>query len=403
MAVSKFKEVKGGITFPRGFVAAGVTAGIKVSKKPDLGLVASALPCTAAGAFTTNTVRASCVDWNAAILPSSHIRAIIVNSGNANACTGTRGEEDTKTMATLAAQFTGCDEREVCVASTGVIGHYMPMPKVKKAIPDLCRQLSAKRGTDFAQAIMTTDLVKKECSFECLISGKPVRFGAAAKGSGMIAPNMATMLGFVTTDAAITAKALNTIVKRVVNRTFNNLTVDGDTSTNDMVVVLANGVSGITVRTAAELKQFEEALHHICSCMCKKIASDGEGATKCIKVTITGAKTEAEAQKTVKAIANSSLVKTAMFGRDPNWGRILAAIGYSGSAFSKTKIEVCISGLTVFKAMRPVEFNSVKMVKALKEHEVDIWANMGVGKAEAISHTCDLTYDYIKINADYHT
>jgi glutamate N-acetyltransferase/amino-acid N-acetyltransferase len=402
---TNIREIEGGVTAAKGFSAGAVTAGIKVSGLPDCGLLASAAPCSAAGAFTTNAVRASSVDWCESILPGSAVRAVFANSGNANACTGQRGVRDTKKITALVGAKIGVNPQSVCVASTGVIGHYLPMDKIRKNIPALYKgvEASARGGSAFAGAIMTTDTKKKEAAVAVETPKGNFTIGGCAKGSGMIHPNMATMLSFITTDASIDPALLNAIVKSVVDRSFNNLTVDGDTSTNDMVLVLANGMSGVSVTGAAEAGLFREALFVVCDGLCKKIAQDGEGATKRVEVRVCGGKTFADAKRAAKAVANSCLVKTALYGNDPNWGRILCAVGYSGAGFSKDRLTLSLCGKRVFKKGRPLPFSARELSKKMKEKEVVIDIDLGEGKECAVAHTCDLTYGYIKINAEYHT
>jgi glutamate N-acetyltransferase/amino-acid N-acetyltransferase len=403
---NRIVQIKGGVTAAKGFKAGAVTAGIKDSKKPDCGLVISEKPCSAAGAFTTNAVRASSVDWCEGVLPGNAVRAMFCNSGNANACTGERGVRDTKKIAGAISAMLGSEKESVLIASTGVIGHFLPMEKIEKNLPALFKnasKVSENGGTVFAGAIMTTDTKKKECSFSVKTSSGTFVIGGCTKGSGMIHPNMATMLAFITTDANVAPAKLNTIVKSVVERTFNNLTVDGDTSTNDMVLVLANGMSGVSTASCEASEAFEEALYKVCDVLCKKIAADGEGATKCVEIHAIGGKTPADAKKAAKAIAGSNLVKTALYGNDPNWGRILCAIGYSGASFSKEKLTLWLCGTRVFKAMRPVKFDAKKLSAAMKKPGIRIDVDLGMGKETAVAHTCDLTYDYIRINAEYHT
>jgi glutamate N-acetyltransferase/amino-acid N-acetyltransferase len=397
------RSISGGITAAKGFRASAIKAGIKASGAPDEALLFSDVPCASAGTFTANSVRASSVDWCEDLLPSAKVRAVFCNAGNANACTGNRGVGDTRAIAVAAAKtFKGAPET-VLVAATGVIGQFLPMKKILPTIPVLAATLSGDGGRSFAEAIMTTDTKKKECAFE-VASGKcAYRIGGCAKGSGMIHPKMATMLCFITSDAAIAPKTLSPIVKRVVDRTFNNLTVDGDTSTNDMVLTLANGASGVKVASAADAARFEEALHAVCSKLCKKIAEDGEGATKRVEITVTGARSYTDAKKAAKAVANSNLVKTALFGNDPNWGRIVCAVGYSGAMFSKEKISVALCGTPVFKAMRPLPFQVHALQKKLAGKVVAIDIHLGSGDQCAVAHTCDFSYDYVKINAEYHT
>jgi glutamate N-acetyltransferase / amino-acid N-acetyltransferase len=397
------KQLRGGITAARGFAASSCKAGIKSSGGLDAAFLLSEASCTAAGAFTTNKVRASSVAWCESLLPASDIRALFCNSGNANACTGKRGEQDTRAVADNIARAFGGKSQSVLVASTGVIGQFLPTGNIFARIPLLTGSLSKKGSAGFAKAILTTDTKTKESACEVTLSKGKCVLGGCAKGSGMISPKMATMLCFITSDAAIDAPHLNAMVKRVVDRTFNNLTVDGDTSTNDMVLVLANGMSGVRVTSKSDLACFEEGLFTLCNRLCMLIAEDGEGATKRVEININGAKTEADAKLAAKAIANSNLVKTALFGNDPNWGRIVCAIGYSGAAFSSEKISVKLCGTEVFKAMRPMAFPVDKLRKKLSGKVAVIDVDLGLGKHVAIAHTCDFSYDYVKINAEYHT
>jgi glutamate N-acetyltransferase / amino-acid N-acetyltransferase len=401
-------QKEGGVTAAKGFHAGAVTAGIKDSKKPDCGLIISERPCSAAGAFTTNAVRASSVDWCEGLLPTAAVRAVFCNSGNANACTGDRGVHDTRKIAADISGLLRVKKESVLVASTGVIGHFLPMANMGKSLPKLfgnAMKASAEGGSAFAGAIMTTDTKKKECSFFVKTSAAGAfTIGGCAKGSGMIHPDMATMLAFITTDAKIPFQRLNSLVKSVVDRTFNNLTIDGDTSTNDMVLVLANGMSGLSVAPKGPAASaFEDALHAVCDTLCRKIAEDGEGATKRVEVRVQGGASFGDAKKAAKAIANSNLVKTALFGNDPNWGRILCAVGYSGARFSKEKLVLRLCGTTVFKRMRPAPFDAARVSGRMKSPVVRIDVDLGIGKECAVAHTCDLTYDYIKINAEYHT
>lgn len=399
----KLRCIEGGVTAANGFTAGGISAGIKSGGGSDVGIVYSKKKCVAAGTFTTNKIRASCVEWCSSHLPSTTIRAMVCNSGCANACTGKKGEKDTAELAKSVAEELSVEKDEVLVASTGVIGAYLPMEKIRGVLPVLRSHLNEEGGDAFARAIMTTDLVQKECAVSVRSGRDSYVLGGCAKGSGMICPNMATMLGFITTDASITKAKLDPVVKRVVNRTFNNLTVDGDTSTNDMVLVLSNGMSGVKVSDANDLKLFEEALYEVCNDLCSKIAADGEGATKRVEITVKGAATEEDARLAAKAIANSNLTKCALFGNDPNWGRIACAVGYSGARFSDQKMSIKLCGIPVFKNVRPVPFDETKIHHELKKKIVTIDVNLGLGKAAAVAHTCDFSYDYVKINAEYHT
>jgi glutamate N-acetyltransferase/amino-acid N-acetyltransferase len=284
-----------------------------------------------------------------------------------------------------------------------VIGHFLPVGNILAQIPSLARCLSRDGGARFAEAILTTDTRTKECAVEIAFDKGKCVLGGCAKGSGMICPNMATMLCFIATDAVIDAAVLDRIVKRVVDRTFNNLTVDGDTSTNDMVLVLANGASGVRIKSRADLALFEEGVFTLCNDLCKLIAEDGEGATKRVEISVAGGKTEADAKRAAQAIANSNLVKTALFGNDPNWGRIVCAIGYSGARFSEKNISVKLCGAQVFKGMRPTPFPEKLLSKKLAGKIATIDVDLGQGTHTAIAHTCDFSYDYVKINAEYHT
>jgi len=398
-------KIRGGVTAAAGFSAGAVKAKIKSGEGNDLALLSSESPCSAAGAMTTNKIRASSVEWCASHLPSNAIHAVVCNSGCANACTGEQGVKDTEAMAAIVAQAIGVADDAVLVASTGVIGHFLPMDHISAAMPALSASLlqSPKGGTLFSKAIMTTDLTKKESAVKVAHGGNHYVIGGCTKGSGMICPNMATMLAFITTDAKITSRRLDTIVKRVVDRTFNNLTVDGDTSTNDMALVLANGASGCAISDKASLDRFEEALYEVCNDLCKQIAADGEGATKRVGINISGAYSEAEAKMAAKAIANSNLVKCALFGNDPNWGRIACAVGYSGARFSDRSMTIRLCGIPVFENLRPLPFDQKKAHNALSKKVVTIEVDLGVGGACAVAHTCDFSYDYVKINAEYHT
>ncbi|MBN1576707.1 MAG: bifunctional glutamate N-acetyltransferase/amino-acid acetyltransferase ArgJ [Chitinispirillaceae bacterium] len=397
------RKIRGGITAAAGFSAGGVRAGIKRSGEPDLALLFSDRRCSAAGTFTTNKIRASSVDWSKCRLPSNAIRAVVCNSGCANACTGRRGVKDTAAMARFAASALGIAADAMLVAATGVIGHFLPIDAVAAAMPELKRKLSDNGGTSFVKAIMTTDRVRKESAVAVKSGRRGYTIGGCAKGSGMIRPDMATMLAFIATDAAITPARLDPIVKRVVNRTFNNLTVDGDTSTNDMLLVLANGASGRAVVGKTALAAFEEGLYAVCNDLCTRIAADGEGATKRVEVRVKRGATEAEAKKAALAVANSNLTKCALFGNDPNWGRIACAVGYSGARFSDRTMTIHLCGIPVFKNLQPLPFDQMKAHDALKKKVVSIDINLGIGKATAVAHTCDFSYDYVKINAEYHT
>lgn len=400
---------------PRGFSFAGVRCGLK-NKRNDLGLIVSETPARAAGVFTTNNVRAACVDHSRRTLAGGRLRAVVVNSGNANCCTGLQGERDTARMAELTAQAVGIDADQIAVASTGVIGHLLDMVKVERGIADAGQHL----GTDivpFMDAILTTDLVEKWARVEVTaegallgdvaspaIPGAGADAGAArvtgfAKGSGMIAPNMATMLGFIVTDLDAEDLDLNAILRRVADRSFNCMTVDGDTSTNDMLLVLANGASGVKPTEA----QFEAALEAVCVSLAKQVARDGEGATKLVEVRVTGTDNP---KKIARTIGESPLVKTAMFGCDPNWGRVLMAAGRAGVPFQPTDatLNLIMDGeeYTLFEAGAPASFDPKRVSTALKADYVVIDLNLGEGETATV-YTCDFGYGYVRINAEYHT
>jgi len=289
------------------------------------------------------------------------------------------------------------------VASTGVIGKPLPMDKIQSALPELSKVLSSEGGTNFSTAIMTTDTKEKQSAVRIETSQGVFFMGGTAKGSGMIHPNMATMLAFICTDASIEPELLDRTVKQTVNRTFNNLTVDGDTSTNDMVLVLANGASPVTISSESDLLLFEKALYTVCNDLCKQIAADGEGATKRVEINVTGARNETDAKLAAKAVANSNLTKCALFGNDPNWGRIACAVGYSGAQFSKEKMTIHLCKVPVFKNMQPELFDESSLHNALKSKVVTIDIDLGLGSFSAVAHTCDFSYDYVKINAEYRT
>lgn len=397
--------IEGGVTAPRGFMAAGVHAGIKRQKK-DIALVYSERPCTAAATYTTNRVKAAPLWVTEEHVRAGAIRAVVVNSGNANACTGQRGLEDARRMAEICARELGLSSsHEVVVASTGVIGTPLPMDKIEAGIVQASAALSPAGGHDAALGIMTTDTRTKEVAFVCESDGVRFRIGGMAKGSGMIHPNMATMLAFITTDAAVPKEFLQKQLKEAVDVSFNMITVDGDTSTNDMAVVLANGAEEaaqiVPGSPLAEL--FSRALKRVCIELAKMIAADGEGATKLVEVRVKGAKSYEDARLAVKAIANSSLVKTAVYGEDANWGRILCAAGYSGAEFDPEKTSVYLGDVAVFHRGAGVAFDEEEAKQALSGSEVVITVDLGEGKAQATGWTCDLTYDYVKINASYRT
>lgn len=393
-----------GVTFPRGFYASGVSCGIKRKEAArDLAIVYSEKMCVAAGVFTRSVVKAAPVLVTAQHLQNGRLQAIVANSGNANACTGQDGIRDAVVMAESTAGALGIDSADVGVCSTGVIGASLPMEQVVSGIAIAASTLSEHGGVDACEAIMTTDTTQKiiEKSFE--IDGKEVRIGGMAKGSGMICPNMATMLAFITTDAVIDAQTLDSAFRYCVDRSFNIITVDGDTSTNDSAIILANGLSG-----AAKIKpgtyDYDIFLHNLLDALeflAKEMARDGEGATKLVEVRVTGCATYEDALCIGKAIANSNLVKTAIYGCDANWGRILAAAGYSGIDFDPDLVRVYLGDVCTATKGMGVPFDEDRARHTLSQDEVVITVDINQGEAEARVWTCDLTHDYITINGSY--
>ena len=406
MTSAKFTAISGGVSAAKNFYANGTTAGIKKSQNPDLGIIYSDIDCIAAGTFTTNRVKAACVLINKETLPSKNIRAVICNSGNANACTGQRGIDDAKTVAECAARALNLENEKAAVltASTGIIGEFLPVEKICAAIPSLVKNSSKNKARDFATAIMTTDTKQKECAYEIQLSHGTFVIGGCCKGAGMIAPNMATMLGFIATDLIIDIDELNVLHKKTVDATFNNVTVDGDTSTNDMVIVMANGASGISAKNDEDKKLIEEAFFTVYNELCAKIAEDGEGATKRVEIRVSNGKNFTDCKLAAKSVANSNLTKCAMFGNDPNWGRILCATGYSGAEVEAEKIVVKLCETVVFDKGSPANFNAAELSAKMKSKLVLIEIDLGFANGSfAVAHTCDFSYDYVKINAEYTT
>lgn len=402
-------EVKGGVTAPAGFLAAGVHADVKGKggTKKDVAVLFSRVPCAAAGVYTQSKVKAAPVVLTQQRLGQGGgtIQAVVANSGNANACTGEQGWQDAVTMAEVTARALGLQPEDVAVSSTGVIGVTMPMERIAAGIRQAALLVAAEGGHDAAEAIMTTDTFSKEYAVAFELGGTMVTIGAMAKGSGMIHPNMATMLGFVTTDAAIDSGALHVALKAATEKSFNMITVDGDTSTNDMVVAMANGLAKNpkVVLGSAEYGVFAAALEQVLITLAKEIARDGEGATKLLEMRVQGAPTLADARKAAKAVCGSSLVKAALFGEDANWGRVLAALGYSGAEFDPAKVDLWVGDVAMMKAGAPLPFDEAAAAKVLAEKAVVITANLHSGAAEATAWGCDLTYDYVKINGSYRT
>ena len=396
--------VEGGVTAPQGFKASGVAAGIKRSKR-DLALLVSAVPAAAAGVFTTNRVKAAPLLVTAARLEKGVAQAVVVNSGNANACNGPEGYADALAMGRAAALALNLPEELVLVSSTGVIGQRLPVEKIEAALPAAAAALDAGGHLAAAEAILTTDTVVKEAAVRFVLNGCTCTVGGMAKGSGMIHPNMATMLAFLTADVAVEVGALRRALKEAVDASFNMITVDGDTSTNDMVVVLANGQAGNPEIASGgpEYAAFAAALTAVATALAKKVARDGEGATRLIEVRVKGARTTADARLAARAIAASNLVKAAVFGRDANWGRVMAAAGYSGAVFDPERADVFLGAEQVAAGGAGLPFSEERAAAELEKDPVVITVDFGEGEGTAVAWGCDLTYDYVRINASYRT
>jgi glutamate N-acetyltransferase/amino-acid N-acetyltransferase len=419
------KEIEGGVCAPRGFLAGGIRCGIKASsQKRDLALIYSERPCTAAALFTSNRVKAASVLVSREHLARGACRAVIANSGNANACTGEAGLAAARRMAALAAAKLSIPPEEVAVASTGVIGLPLPVAAIEGGMDELAASLRRDGAGDALEAIMTTDTRRKEGALELTLQGVPVRLGAMTKGSGMIHPNMATMLCFITTDAAISRELLEKALRRGVGRSFNRLTVDGDSSTNDMVLIMANGGAGNPpiLTGGADFEALARALEMLCVGLTRAMARDGEGASKLLTVAVRGAADEKTAAVLAKSVAASSLVKAACFGADANWGRVLCALGYAGVPFDPDQADVRFAGprgsLLVCRGGAPVPFSEEAAKAVLSEEEVWILVDLGprrplpeapvslpdpldLGPGDALAWGCDLSYEYVRINGDY--
>lgn len=402
--------ITGGVTAAKGFLAASVEAGIKYQNRKDMAMVYSKTPCRAAGVFTTNVVKAAPVLWDKEVVESEwEAQAIVVNSGIANACTGKLGYEYCRETAGAAADALEISPQSVLICSTGVIGMQLPMEKMTEGVRMLAKAIKPgeEAGTDAAKAIMTTDTRNKQVAVKVTIGGKEVTIGGMCKGSGMIHPNMCTMLAFVTTDVNISKKLLQEALSADVQDTFNMVSVDGDTSTNDTLLVLANGQAGnpeITEK-GADYDTFVEALHYVNETLAKKIAGDGEGATALFEVKVIHADNKEDAKTLAKSVITSSLTKAALFGHDANWGRILCALGYSGAKFDPEAIELYLESsagkILIFKDGMAADYSEEEATRILSCSEVTALVDMKMGEAEATAWGCDLTYDYVKINADY--
>jgi glutamate N-acetyltransferase / amino-acid N-acetyltransferase len=395
---------EGSVTSVKGIKAAGIFCGIKKRKK-DLAIIYSEVPCTAAGVFTQNKVVAAPVILSRGIIQKGKkVRAILVNSGNANACTGEKGYNDSCESQAYVAKKLNVSPEEVLISSTGVIGQHLPMIKLLRGIDLIVPEISVNGGHDSAEAIKTTDLKKKSFAVKVRLVEGEIVIGGICKGSGMIMPNMATMLGFLSTDASIDNCILQNLLSASVSESFNKITVDGETSTNDMLIIIANGISGIKIKDGSEnYTRFLNGLTAICSEMAKSIASDGEGATKLITVSVNNAKTKSDANKVAKAVANSPLVKTAINGNDANWGRILSAAGNSNADFNPDKITIEIDGIPLLLPGYKSEFNEEAVRQALNKSEVCVAINLAEGDQSSTWWTCDFSENYIKINARYRT
>jgi glutamate N-acetyltransferase/amino-acid N-acetyltransferase len=404
MLATSSSTIPGGVTTPRGFRAAGISAGIKPTGNADVALLVSDTPARAAAVFTTNKVQAAAV-----LVSRDHLarsggtaRAIVVNSGCANACTGDVGMRDAREMAEATARVVGCAPEQVLVASTGVIGVALPMEKIRTGIPKAFHALGADQGSAASRAIMTTDPFPKEAAVQIAIAGKTIAIGGMAKGSGMIEPMLATMLAFVTTDADVPPALLSRALTDAVHESFNAITVDGDCSTNDCVMLLANGASGAVVDEAG-YAAFVDGLRAVCRELALGIVRGGEGATKLVTVRVTGAASAAEARKAAKTIANSLLVKTAIHGGDPNWGRLICAAGRAGVAFDASRAAVTMGSIVLFKDGQPHDDLAPKAADYLKGRDIEVGVDLGSGRASSTVWTCDLSADYVRINADYRT
>ena len=404
------KKIEGGVTAAKGYEAAGIASGIRKNGRTDMAIVYSQVPCRAAGTFTTNVAKAAPVKWDQKIVKESeYAQVVIVNSGIANACTGAEGYGYCQDTAEKASEVFGIPAENVLICSTGVIGKQLPMDNIKMGIEMLAtaKSDSIEAGNDAAKAIMTTDTCEKETAVEVEIGGKTVTIGGMAKGSGMIHPNMCTMLSFITTDAAISKSALQKALSEDVDDTYNMISVDGDTSTNDTVLVLANGMAGNEeiVEGTEDYETFAKALHEINECLAKKIAGDGEGATALFEVNIVGAETKEQAVLLSKAVACSNLTKTAIAGHDANWGRIICAMGYSGAQFDPEKVDLFFESaagkIQIAKNGVALDFSEEKATEILSQPVVIATADVKMGDAKATAWGCDLTHGYIEINADY--
>lgn len=396
------KIIRGGVTAPEGFLAAGINCGLR-KNRPDLGLIYSKTPCLAAGAFTKNRVKAAPVLFSMKNIKNP-VHAIVVNSRVANACTGRRGAEDTLRTARIASRLLGTGVRNILIASTGVIGKFLDMKKISSGLKLLAGKLSRRGNEGVAQAMLTTDTVKKETAIELMVKGRKVRIGGIAKGSGMIGPDMATLLAFITTDVLIDKTLMKKVFAEGVKRSFNAITIDGDMSTNDTALMLANGRAGNSLLgpgDAKDLALFSRALHYVLDDLARKLVMDGEGATRFVRISVSGCAREDEARAIAFKIARSPLVKTAFYGSDANWGRILASAGSAGVAFDPERAVIRFGPTTLYKNGEPAAFSESLLKKYLSQKEIAVSLDLGQGKGSFTVLTTDLTEDYIRINAHY--
>jgi glutamate N-acetyltransferase/amino-acid N-acetyltransferase len=408
--MAEYSDLSGGVCAAKGFKAGGVHCGIRKNvKKPDLAMIASEVPCAAAAVFTKNLVKGAPILVTKENLKDGRAQAVICNSGNANTCNAD-GVRKAMKMCSLAADALGLRPKDVIVASTGVIGKVLPLEPIAAAIPGLAASLTTRGSEDAARAIMTTDTVVKNFAVSCTLGGKAVSIGGIAKGSGMIHPNMGTMLCFLTTDAAVSPKALDAALRSAVDVSFNMVSIDGDTSTNDTCAILANGLAEnaeIAEPEGADYRTFTEALTQLCVKLARTLAKDGEGASRLLVCNVTGAKDKENARKAAKGVICSTLFKAAMFGADANWGRVLCALGYCGAETDVTKVGVSFSSkagsVSVCEAGAGIPFSEEQAKKVLSEDEITVDVSLGDGNASATAFGCDLTYDYVKINGDYRT
>lgn len=401
MADCAYKKIVGGVTAAKGFVANALSCGIKkpTATRLDLALVYSTEPTTSAGTFTTNRVRAACVRVSQNHVRRGNIRAIVANSGNANACTGAAGVAVARRECEIVARELGLKSREVAVCSTGVIGLPMPMMRIEPRLPELCRNLSAEKGHDVASAIITSDTCEKEVAVELEIEGKPVRIGSCCKGAGMISPCMATMICLVCTDAGVDREDLDALLHHHVEHSFNRITIDGDMSTNDTCLVMANGASGVKLSPAhPEWGKFVDALQYVMLRQAWRIVQDGERVTKFVTVRVLGAPTQKEAKQVAEGVAKSSLVKSSWNGGDPNWGRIIHAVGYAGSRVREEKVDIDIAGLPACRGGQQTDTPSDDLRDRVQAREFEVVINLNLGSEEYVVYTTDLSPEYVDFN-----